>query len=122
MSAATDVAYLTRALKMPRAREVAAALAETARSEGWDYAEFLAKVLSEEVASRETHGGENRVKAARFPQTKSLDDVDFTHQRAVSKQQIAHLHQLDFLREAHNVILLGPPGRHNSRAATVPCL
>ena len=106
----TDVAYLTRALKMPRVRQVAASLADTARDEGWDYTEFLAKVLSEEVASRETHGGENRVKAARFPQTKTLDDFDFTHQRSVSRQQIAHLHQLDFLREAHNVIFLGPPG------------
>ena len=109
-SVTADVAYLTRALKMPRARQVASSLADTARDEGWDYTEFLAKVLSEEVASRETHGGENRVKAARFPQTKTLDDFDFTHQRSVSRQQIAHLHQLDFLREAHNVIFLGPPG------------
>lgn len=106
----TDVAYLTRALKMPRARQVASSIAESARTEGWDYLEFLTKVLSEEVTSRETHGGENRVKAARFPQTKTLDDFDFTHQRSVSRQQIAHLHQLDFLREAHNVIFLGPPG------------
>ncbi len=106
----TDVAYLTRALKMPRAREVASSLAEAARSEGWDYLEFLAKLLSEEVASRETHGGQNRVKAARFPQTKTLDDFDFSHQRSVSRQQVSHLHQLDFLREAKNVIFLGPPG------------
>ncbi len=105
-----DVAYLTRALKMPRARQIASSLADTARDEGWDYTEFLAKVLAEEVASRETHGGENRVRAARFPQTKTLDDFDFAHQRSVSRQQIAHLHQLDFLREAHNVIFLGPPG------------
>lgn len=108
--ASTDVAYLTRALKMPRAREVAPSLAETARTEGWDYLEFLAKVLSEEVASREAHGGEHRVKAARFPQVKTLDDFDFSHQRSVSRTQIAHLHQLDFLREAKNVIFLGPPG------------
>jgi DNA replication protein DnaC len=108
--AVTDVAYLCRALKMPRAREAASTLAAAARTEGWDYTEFLAKVLSEEVASRETHGGEHRVKAARFPQTKTLDDFDFTHQRSVSRQQIAHLHQLDFLREASNVIFLGPPG------------
>lgn len=106
----TEVTYLCRALKMPRARQVAASIAETARSEAWDYLEYLAKVLSEEVASRETHGGQNRVKAARFPQTKTLDDFDFTHQRSVSRQQIAHLHQLDFLREAHNIIFLGPPG------------
>lgn len=106
--AITDVAYLTRALKMPRVRKLAATLADTARSEGWDYLEFLTKALSEEVAARETHGGEHRVRAARFPQVKTLDDFGFTHQRSVSKQQISHLHQLDFLREAHNVIFLGP--------------
>ena len=110
MSGATDVAYLTRALKMPRARQVTASLAETARMGGWDYTEFLAKVLSEEVASRETHGGENRVKAARLPQIKTLDDFDFSHQRSVSRHQISHLHQLDFLRESKNVVFLGPPG------------
>ena len=110
MSAVTDVAYLTRALKMPRARQVAQSLADTAATEGWDYTEFLAKVLAEEVTARETHGGENRVRAARFPQIKTLDDFDFTHQRSVPQQTITHLHQLDFLREAHNVIFLGPPG------------
>ncbi len=47
---------------MPRARDVASSLAETARQEDWDYSEFLAIVLSEEVASRETHGGQKRVK------------------------------------------------------------
>ncbi len=117
-SAATDVAYLTRALKMPRARQVAASLADTARSEGWDYTEFLAKVLSEEVASRETHGGENRVKAARFPQVKTLDDFDFTHQRSVSRAQISHLAQLDFLRESKNIIFLGPPGTGKTHCET----
>jgi DNA replication protein DnaC len=108
--ASTDVAYLARALKMPRALEVAAPLAEAARTEGWDYLEFLARVLSDEVNSRETHGGQHRVTSARFPATKTLDDFDFAHQRSVSRTQIAHLHQLDFLREAHNVIFLGPPG------------
>ena len=108
--ASTEVAYLTRALKMPRARELAPIFAERARSQGWDYEEFLAKVLAEEVASRETHGGEHRVRAARFPQVKTLDDFDFSHQRSVSRAQVAHLHQLDFLREASNVIFLGPPG------------
>jgi DNA replication protein DnaC len=116
--AATDVAYLTRALKMPRAREMAASLADTAREEAWDYLEFLTRLLSEEVASRETHGGENRVKAARFPQTKTLDDFDFAHQRSVSRQRIAHLHTLDFLREANNVIFLGPPGTGKTHCET----
>jgi len=107
---ATEVAYLTGALKMPRARDVAGVLASQARAEGWDYQEFLARVLAEEVASRETHGGQHRVKAARFPQVKTVDDFDFAHQRSVKPAQITHLAQLDFLREAKNVIFLGPPG------------
>lgn len=37
--------------------------------EGWDHPQILAAVLAEEVAARETHGGQARVKAARFPQS-----------------------------------------------------
>ena len=106
----SEVAFLSRALKMPRIRQVAPDMAKTARAEGWDPLELLVKVLAAEVTARETHGGENRIRAARFPQTKTLDDFDFAHQRSVSRAQIAHLHQLDFVREAHNVIFLGPPG------------
>jgi len=107
---ATDVAFLSRALKAPRIRAVASTLAKQAREESWDYEAYLAAVLSEEVASREDHGGRNRVKAARFPQTKTLDDFDFSFQRSIKRTQIAHLAQLDFLLEAHNVVFLGPPG------------
>jgi DNA replication protein DnaC len=107
---ATDVAFLSRALKAPRIRAVASTLAKQARAESWDYEAYLAAVLSEEVASREEHGGHNRVKSARFPQTKTLDDFDFSFARSIKRTQIAHLAQLDFLTEAHNVVFLGPPG------------
>ncbi len=106
----SEVAFLSRALRMPRIRQVAPDMAKTARAEGWDPLELLVKVLAEEVTARETHGGQNRIRAARFPQTKTLDDFDFAHQRSISRAQISHLHQLDFVREAHNVIFLGPPG------------
>ena len=35
---------------------------------------------------------------------------DFAHQRSISRAQIYHLHQLDFVPKAHNMIFLGPPG------------
>src|SRR6059036_3509075 len=110
MGAHSEVAFFSRALKAPRIAALASSLAERARSEGWDYEQYLAQVLSEEVASRENHGGAARVKAARFPQVKTLDDFDFSFQRSVKRQQLAHLHQLDFLAEATNVVFLGPPG------------
>src|SRR6266540_5640961 len=110
MGLQAEVACFSRALKAPRIAALAAPLAERARSEGWDYEQYLAQVLGEEVASRESHGRAARVKAARFPQVKTLDDFDFSFQRSVKRQQVAHLAQLDFLREATNVVFLGPPG------------
>jgi DNA replication protein DnaC len=110
MAVHSEVAFLARALKAPRIAALAATLAERARDQGWDYQQYLAQVLAEEVASRETHGGDARVRSARFPQVKTLDDFDFGFQRSVRRSQIAHLAQLDFLREATNVVFLGPPG------------
>jgi len=108
--AASEVAFLSRALKAPRLRERAGALAERAREGAWSYEEYLAAVLSEEVAARESHGGEARVRAARFPAVKTLDDFDFGFARSLKRETVLHLHQLDFLAERQNVIFLGPPG------------
>jgi len=66
---------------------------------------------------RESHGGENRIKAARFPARKTLEEFDFTFQRSVKKQVIEHLGQLDFLHAKENVVLLGPPGTGKSHLA-----
>lgn len=106
----SELAYLARALKAPRIRDVAERLATRARDEGWDHEHYLAAVLAEEVSARDSHGGSARVKAARFPAVKTLDDFDFTLQTSVSRTLIAHLAQLDFLAEASNVVFLGPPG------------
>jgi DNA replication protein DnaC len=110
MTTISELAHLARALTAPRIRRVAAPLAERARAEGWPYERYLAAVLEEEVLARETSGGQLRVKAARLPAVKTLDDFDFSFQRSARKQVILHLAQLDFLLEAHNVVFLGPPG------------
>ena len=110
MSAASELAFLTRAMKAPRIAACAETFAKRAVDEGWDHQTYLAAVLAEEVSARETHGGQHRVKAARFPQIKTLDDFDFAFQRSVKQATVSHLAQLDFLHEAKNVVLLGPPG------------
>jgi len=104
-SSASEVAYLARALKMPRIPKAAKVFAERARDEGWDYEAFLAAVLSEETNQREVRGSDARIKTARFPQIKTLDDFDFSFQRSVKRTTIAHLAQLDFLAEARQMSL-----------------
>src|SRR3982750_4875533 len=74
---AAEVAFLTRALKAPPLRESVLRLAERARSESWSHEEFLIACLQREVAARESHGGEGRIRGARFPARKSLEDFDF---------------------------------------------
>jgi DNA replication protein DnaC len=111
MSGATsELAHIFRALKAPAAARALPALAERAREESWSYEKFLGALFATEVSVRDSHGGENRIKAARFPVRKTLEEFDFTFQRSIKKQMIEHLGQLDFLHGRQNVILLGPPG------------
>jgi DNA replication protein DnaC len=112
-----ELAFLTRALKAPTLRSSVARLAERARTEGWSHEEFLAACLQREVAAREAHGGEGRIRAARFPARKSLEEFDFDHARGLKRQQLAHLGILDFVTARENVVFLGPPGTGKTHLA-----
>lgn len=113
-----ELAYLTRALKAPTLREAVERLAERARTETWTYEEFLAACLQREVSARESHGGEGRIRAARFPSRKSLEEFDFDHARGLKRDIIAHLGTLDFVTAKDNVVFLGPPGTGKTHLAT----
>jgi DNA replication protein DnaC len=106
----SELTHLFRAMKAPAAARALPKLAERARQEEWTYEHFAEALLSTELSSRESSGGRSRIRAARFPAHKTLEEFDFTFQRSVKKQVIEHLGQLDFLHAKQNVILLGPPG------------
>jgi DNA replication protein DnaC len=113
-----EVAFLTRALKAPALRESVPRLAERARAESWSHEEFLIACLHREVAARESHGGEGRIRAARLPARKSLEEFDFDHARGLKRDLIAHLGTLDFVTAKENVVFLGPPGTGKTHLAT----
>ena len=117
MSKQAELAYLFRALKAPAAASALPKLAERARAEEWSYERFAEALLQTEQASRDAHGGEARIKAARFPARKTLEEFDFSFQRSVQKTLVLHLGQLDFLQAKDNVVLLGPPGTGKSHLA-----
>ena len=117
MTAQAELAFLFRTLKAPAAARALPKLAERARAEEWSYERFAEALLSTEVASRDAHGGESRIKQARFPARKTLEEFDFSFQRSVQKTLVLHLGQLDFLTAKDNVVLLGPPGTGKSHLA-----
>jgi DNA replication protein DnaC len=112
-----EVAFLTRALKAPTLRESVSRLADRAREESWTHEEFLIACLQREVSARESHGGEGRIRAARFPALKSLEEFDFDHARGLKRDTIAHLGTLDFVTGRENVVFLGPPGTGKTHLA-----
>jgi DNA replication protein DnaC len=114
----SEIAYLARALKAPSLAGAVDRLAERARAESWTHEEFLAACLQREVAARESHGGEGRIRAARFPARKSLEDFDFDHQRSLKREAITHLGTLDFVTAKDNVVFLGPPGTGKTHLST----
>ena len=79
--------------------------------------EYLAACLQREVAARDAHGGEDRIRAARFPARKSIEEFDFDHARGLKRDLIAHLATLDFVAGKENVIFLGPPGTGKTHLA-----
>ncbi len=115
---ASELAFLTRALKAPTLREAIPRLAERARAEAWTHEQFLVACLQREVSARESHGGEGRIRAARFPGRKSLEDFDYAHARTLKRDTIAHLGTLDFVTAKDNVVFLGPPGTGKTHLAT----
>ncbi len=96
----TELAHLFRQLKAPAARALPM-LADRARSEEWSFEQFAAAFaaarLKTETDSRDSHGGQSRIKAARFPARKTLEEFDFAFQASLRRETVLHLGQLDFL-------------------------
>ncbi len=113
-----ELAFLTRSLKAPTLRECVPRLADRAREQSWSFEEFLTACLQREVSARESHGGEGRIRAARFPARKSLEEFDFDHARGLKRDVVVHLGILDFITAKENVIFLGPPGTGKTHLAT----
>jgi len=74
------------------------------------HAEFLELILQDELAVRNDCLLERRVKAASFRELKAVDDFDWSFNPSIHKKQIFDLATCRFVREARDVLFLGPPG------------
>ena len=76
----------------------------------WITRTFLAQALQTEWQGRFQRGIEARLRQARFPWIKTLDQFDFDFQPSLDRKQVRELAGMSFVERSHNVILLGPPG------------
>jgi DNA replication protein DnaC len=97
-------------LKMKYAEKCVDQLCEDAASRQSGYTEFLSGVLDAELVQRRDRGTQMRLKLAHFPFQKTLEQFDFGFQPSLDQRQVEQLAALNFVEEASNVVLLGPPG------------
>jgi DNA replication protein DnaC len=83
-----------------------------------DYATFLLRLAELELLERERKGTERRIRAARFPASKGLEDFDFGAVPSLNKKQILELSRCEWIDRRDAIVLLGNPGTGKTHLAT----
>lgn len=81
------------------------------------FLEFLSALVDGELEARDNKGLMKRIKAARFPIMKTLEDFDFAFQPKLDVKMVKDLASCDFVERKENVILVGQPGTGKTHLA-----
>ncbi len=101
---------LLNRLKMEHLQASLDSLCEHASKQDLNYREFLEQALQQEWGGRHQKGLESRLKQARLPWIKTLEQFDFSFQPSIDHKIVRDLAGLGFVERGENVVLLGPPG------------
>lgn len=117
---ATEVLLLKQhltALHLPTVKAECEQVARQCASDNIDYLGFLLRLCERELADREQRACQRRLKAAKFPQLKSLDEFDFTAQPSLKRALVLELARCEFIDRRECVILSGGPGTGKTHVA-----
>ena len=106
-----------KTLKLPAMRREYGQLARQARADSWSYEEYLRELLDIEIRAREASTTARRLSEARFPDLKTLGQIDWDAMAGVSKQQILELASCQFIERPEDVVIAGPIGTGKSHLA-----
>jgi DNA replication protein DnaC len=105
-----ELAALLEKLKLEYLEPQLDTVCEQAAARELDYKSFLTAALVTEWQGRQIRGIEARLRQARFPWVKTLDQYEFEFQPSVDRRQVRELAGLSFVERGQNIVLLGPPG------------
>jgi len=77
---------------------------------GDGYDKFLCQLMKLEALHRQEAGQRRRIKKARFPVMKTLDEFDYSRLEHVSQSLIWELASCDFIKNRQNIVMVGNPG------------
>jgi len=105
-----ELTTLLERMKMEHLLAQLDGVCEQAAQGDLDFKGFLTRALEAEWHGRYQRSVEGRLKQARLPWVKTLDQFDFDFQPSIDRKVIRELAGGSFIERAHNVVLLGPPG------------
>ena len=105
------------ALRLPTFKSEYDKLARQCAAEGKDLVLYLLRLCELELIERERRMVERRIKAAKFPATKSLDSFDFKAIPSLDKVLTMELARCEYADRPENIIALGPSGTARSHIA-----
>ncbi len=108
-----DLGYL----KLHRAIEVFASLADSDRDRRDDRLEYLAALVAEEAAATRQRRLNARLRFAHFPARRTIEEFDFDFQPSIDRAVINDLAGLGFVEAGTPVLFLGKPGCGKSHLA-----
>jgi DNA replication protein DnaC len=105
-------------LKLPFLKAHYAELAGEAAGQHWDHQEYLRRLIEGEYLQRRQKCIEHRLKAARFPVLKTVDQFFWDWPKKINRLQVQNLFRLEFIAQKTNVIFLGTTGLGKTHLAT----
>ena len=107
-----------KALKLPTMHAECEKIAQRCAADNADHLAFLLQLCELELIERERKAAERRLKVARFPAHKLLDEFDFQARPSVNKPLLLELVKGEYLDKRENILLVGPSGTGKSHLAT----
>jgi DNA replication protein DnaC len=93
-------------------------LAHTAADKSWSHIDYLTELINGEAAWREDRSVKRRIKLARFPVQKTMDQFDWNWPTKINRIQIQNLFRLDFVAQHANVVFISGTGLGKSHIMT----
>ena len=105
-------------LKLSFIAEQYAELAKHAAHKAWSHVDYLATLLEGEVDVRRDRATQSRIRLARFPVIKTLEQFRWDWPTRINRLQVQNHFRLAFIQDKANLILLGGVGLGKTHLAT----
>jgi DNA replication protein DnaC len=97
-------------LKLPFIKEHHSALAKQAAERQWTHVDYLGRLVDGECNERRQRSIQRRIKAARFPVIKTLEQFGWDWPKKINRLQVQNLFRLEWITQKANAIFLGTVG------------